>query len=100
MYQETEDGFITNLYNIKIVNKTFETKHIDLRLKSPNGRIKQVGGNLTVTENNMTQSAFFIEIPESELRFVRTPVDIEILAGDETIDIISTSFIGPDLWQK
>jgi cytochrome c oxidase accessory protein FixG len=100
MYQETEDSFITNLYNIKIVNKTFETKQIDIQLKSPNGRIKQVGGNLTVTENNMIQSAFFIEIPKAELRFVRTIVEVEVLAGDETVDVISTSFIGPNLWQK
>ena len=62
MYQETEDGFITNLYNLKIVNKTFETKQIVIRLKSPKGRIKQIGGDLTVSENNMIQSAFFIEI--------------------------------------
>ena len=100
MYQETEDGFITNLYNLKIVNKTFETKKIDIRLKSPKGRIKQVGGELTVTENNMIQSAFFIEIFKKDLRFVQTPVEVEIVTGTEILDVISTSFIGPSLWQK
>ena len=100
MYQETEDGYISNLYNLKIVNKTFETKTIEIRLKTPEGRIKQVGGDLTATGSSVVQSAFFVELPKEQLRFVRTPVQIEILTDAEALDVISTSFIGPNVWQN
>jgi len=100
MYQETKDGYISNLYNLKIINKTFEIKNIKIRLKTPDGRIKQVGGDLTATGNSVVQSAFFVELPKEQLRFVRTPVQIEIVTDAGTIDVISTSFIGPNIWQN
>ena len=35
LYQRTEDGFITNLYNIEFVNKTFEEATIHMKVESP-----------------------------------------------------------------
>ncbi len=96
MYQETEDGFLTNLYNLKIINKTSADKKIDLRLKSPSGRIKLIGGIPNIPENGVFQSAFFVEIPVEKIRFVRTPIVLDIYSEDQLIDEITTSFIGPD----
>lgn len=100
MFQETADGYITNLYNIKIVNKTFDTRQITIRLKTPEGRIRQVGGDLTAEENSVVQSAFFVELPKEQVRVVRTPIQIEIISDSTSVDIISTSFLGPNLWQN
>jgi len=96
MYQEIEKGFLANLYNLKIINKTDQDESIDIRLKSPEGRIKVVGGNLRVPKNNFLESAFFIELPTDKIRYVRTQVILNIYTGDHLIDEITTSFIGPD----
>jgi len=100
MFQETADGYITNLYNLKIVNKTFEPKKIEIKLNTPEGRIRMVGGELSANSNSVLQSAFFVELPKDQLKFVRTPVEIDIFTDQELIDQISTSFIGPNLWQQ
>jgi hypothetical protein len=101
MYQETEDGYISNLYNLKLVNKTPDIKNIQIRIISPEeGRIRQVGGAIRAEGNSVVQSAFFVELQKDNLQFVRTTIDIEILANSEVIDEISTSFIGPNPWQK
>ena len=100
MYQETPDGYISNLYNVNIVNKTFDSKTISLKLKSPDGRIKNVGGIMNVEKNSSLQSAFFVEIPAADLNVVRTPVEIEIREGSKIVDVVATSFIGPNLWQN
>jgi cytochrome c oxidase accessory protein FixG len=100
LYQETENGFISNLYNLKVLNKTSESKTIRLVLKSPQGRIKMVGGNLTVLIGGIFESAFFVEIPLDNIQFVRTPINIEIYGDEELLDDIRTSFIGPDPRQK
>ena len=96
LYQETENGGISNLYNLKIINKTYEVKPIELRLKSPQGEIKVVGGPLLVPESGMLESAFFVEIPARNIKFPRILLYIEIFSGDELLDEIRTSFIGPE----
>ena len=100
MYQEIENGYLANLYNLKIINKTNHDEVIDIRLESPDGRIKVIGGNLNVPKNNFLESAFFVEIPTEKIRFVRTPVILNIYTRDHLIDEISTSFIGPDPYDK
>jgi cytochrome c oxidase accessory protein FixG len=96
MYQVTADHFISNLYNIKIVNKTREEIPVGLKLKSPQGRIKLVGGNLLIPGDQLIESAFFIEIPAKNIKFSRIPVFVEIFSGKELLDDIKTSFIGPE----
>jgi len=96
LYQETTDGYLTNLYNVKIINKTFEKKNIVLKLKSPNGRIKMIGSELLAKEGNLAESAFFVELPKTEVRFINTPLRIEVYSGEKMLEEITTSFIGPD----
>ena len=100
MYRETPEGNIANLYNIKILNKSSQEKRITLRLKSPEGNIKMVGGDLIAAQNDLVQSAFFIEIAKANLRFVNTTVIIEVFADDESIEKIKTSFMGPEKWKN
>ncbi len=95
MYQETENGKISNLYNLKIINKTHESKSIELRLKSPKGEIKIVGGPLLVPDSGMFESAFFVEIPTNNIKFSPIPLYIEIFSGNELLDEVRSSFIGP-----
>jgi len=97
LYQEPEPGIISNLYNIKVINKTFEKKNISLRLAGSAGRIEMVGGPINISEGGMTETAFFIKLPKTELHLVNTPVLIDIFdEHDQQIDRIHTSFIGPD----
>jgi cytochrome c oxidase accessory protein FixG len=100
LYQETENGNIANLYNIKIVNKTQEQQFIELKLKSPNGMIKVLGGDIVVPEQGLFESAFFVEIPKENVFMTRLPVYIEVYSGDELIEEIRSSFIGPNPEKK
>jgi cytochrome c oxidase accessory protein FixG len=100
LYQETEEDKISNLYNIKIINKSSNPKTIQLKLKSPSGLIKIVGGDLIVPKNNLAQSAFLVELDKHKIRFVNTPLYIEVYSDEELLEEIQTSFIGPDIWRE
>jgi cytochrome c oxidase accessory protein FixG len=100
LYQETDSGNITNLYNIKIVNKIDEIQVIELKLKSPNGTIKMVGGNMVVPEQGLYESAFFVEIHAENIFIARLPIYLEVYSGKELIEEIRSSFIGPDPGKK
>jgi len=100
MYQETDGGNIANLYNIKIVNKTQESQTIQLKLKSPNGKIKMVGGDMIVPKQGLFESAFFVEIPLENIFMPRLPIYLEVYLESELIEEIRSSFIGPDPEKK
>jgi cytochrome c oxidase accessory protein FixG len=95
MFQETDDGKIANLYNIKVMNKTFDKKRLILQLKSPAGKLEMVGGNLTAAEGNLAEGAFFIRIPKEAVRQNKTIATIQIYANQKLVDEITTSFVGP-----
>jgi cytochrome c oxidase accessory protein FixG len=96
LYQETAEGSIANLYNLKIINKTDTDKSITLKLKYPPGRIKIIGGELRARPNHVTESAVMVEIDKLKIKFISTPVAIDIFADNQLIKEVRTSFIGPD----
>ena len=96
MYEQTEDGYIANLYNLKVLNKTYQDKSIQLKLKSPQGNIRMIGGDLVAPQNGLSESAFFVEISPENIKFARTPILIEIYSDDNLLEKVRTSFIGPD----
>jgi len=98
MSQETPDGKLKNLYNIKIVNKTFEMKPIELKLKSPEGIIEIVGGEIFVPEGELKEAVFFIKLTKENVRFRNTPIVIEVISNDEMLEEIETSFLGPNVY--
>lgn len=95
MYQQTDDGFVENLYNVKIVNKTFEPKFIELSLVSPQGEITVIGGDIRVPEGDVAQTSFLVKLPKEQIRFTNTPITIAVKEGGEILAQKRTSFIGP-----
>ncbi|MDX2283135.1 MAG: cytochrome c oxidase accessory protein CcoG [Bacteroidia bacterium] len=95
LFQQMEDGYISNLYNLQIVNKTQHEYPVTLKLVSPEGRIRMVGKDLVVPSQDIAKGACFIEIPRAALDDRKTEVKIEIWSGDQRIDQVSTNFLGP-----
>ena len=100
LYQELDDGRIANLYNLKIINKTFEHKQIELKLKSPEGSLELVGGKLIVPDDGIEESAFFVKLNRDSIKTTSVPVWIDVYSGDKLIDEIKTTFIGPNPFLK
>ena len=100
LYQELDDGRIANLYNVKIVNKTFENKPIELKLKSPEGSLELVGGQLIVPYGVINESAFFIKLDRDILKTTSVSVFIDVYSGEEMLEEIRTTFIGPNPFLK
>ncbi len=97
LYQKTEDGQVSNLYNIELVNKTFDNLPIEIRVVEPKGSIKWVGNGITLLkEQSVAQSVFFLSIPKSLIVKTKTKVKFEIYSNGEKIDETETNFLGPN----
>ncbi len=97
LFQKSEDGRISNLYNIQIINKTFDDISLDIRiLEHPGATITRVGeASLVVPANGMLEGVYFVEFSVDQIDKVKTPILMGIYQGDELLEKIKTNFLGP-----
>jgi cytochrome c oxidase accessory protein FixG len=95
LYQENADSTISNVYNIKIVNKTHELLPLEIRLLSHRGEIQMAGSRMDVQDQDMFESIFVLFIPEDQLQSDNTEVEFGIFSNNELLETCKTTFIGP-----
>jgi cytochrome c oxidase accessory protein FixG len=95
LYQEVIEGHISNLYNIKVVNKSYEERTITLELVEPaSGKIRMIK-EINLEKDDLTESAFFIDIPKESISSKKVPVTIHILSDGQKIEEFETAFVAP-----
>lgn len=97
LFQERGKDSISNLYNLRAVNKTIKDVPLTVRLESPAGGQVQLVGKPVVTIKGESQGAgtFFIILSAKAIRQQKTIVTLGLYNGEEEIDRIRTAFIGP-----
>ncbi|MEL6253296.1 MAG: cytochrome c oxidase accessory protein CcoG [Bacteroidota bacterium] len=95
LYQKTEDGQISNMYNIDLVNKTKEELNLDIKLTSHEGEIQVIGQEFVVAPQDISQGIILIKIPRDLLEGRKNEIKIELWSGDQLVDKASSNFLGP-----
>ncbi|WP_430809936.1 MULTISPECIES: cytochrome c oxidase accessory protein CcoG [unclassified Carboxylicivirga] len=96
LYQKLDEGHYSNIYNYKIVNKTDNEGDLSIRLISPKGSVELAGNNMQVKKQEKIQGAFLIKLHEEELEGSSTGVVLGVYNGNELIETIHTTFVGPN----
>jgi cytochrome c oxidase accessory protein FixG len=94
LYQNQDDGSISNLYNVKIINKTIDTVDVDLKLSGVNGRIKMVRGDIRINPSAIFEDVFFVFINPEELQQKNSNITIEIYKDGAFLNETEITFIG------
>lgn len=97
LFQERGLDSISNLYNIKVANKTILKVPLKLRLENSAGRVEIVGSHhiIDVQAEGQGAGSFFVILPKTTIHERRSNLLIGIYEGDQKIDVIKTSFLGP-----
>lgn len=96
LYQERGKDSISNLFNIKLVNKT--TNNIPLKIKVENkpSSIQFIGKNfVNIEKEGQGAGTFFIILPRSEIKERKTILKIGLYANGEKLTEVKTNFLGP-----
>ena len=97
LYQNTDDGKISNLYNFQVINKTrLDYEDVRFEMVSPEGNIEIVGEIPTMKANSVLEGAFFIKIEKEDLTSRKTRVKVNVFINDELMDDATTTFLGPN----
>jgi len=96
LYQDRGLDSISNLYVIKIVNKTSHDIPLKLRLEEMPGSIAPIQGEIiNVKKEAQAQASFFIILPKQTIKHRKTMVKIGLYESGKPIDVLSTNFMGP-----
>ncbi len=92
--QELADDKISNLFDIKITNKTFKDLPVSIKLKNDIGEVKIIGGGLIARGQQITETKFLLIMDEDKLKSTISNITLEVYAGDKLIKEIQTSYLG------
>jgi cytochrome c oxidase accessory protein FixG len=96
LFQERGTDSISNLYTIKLTNKTMEDINLTLKLEDAPGRVLEAAGEqILVKKEDQGKGSFFIILPTSFLKDVKTSLHVGLYQGDKKITTIKTNFMGP-----
>ena len=95
MFQSLPDGRVSNLYNIKLVNKTRKDITVSLKLENMKGEIEVISKTLVVPKESYYQTPFFVKIDRQLITKRKTPIVLGVFEGDKKIETVRTTFLGP-----
>ncbi|HRH38765.1 MAG TPA: FixG Ig-like domain-containing protein, partial [Flavobacteriales bacterium] len=95
LFQTQPDGRISNLYYLKVLNKSHHHLPIRFELLDRQGELKMVGKPFELEPGTLGQSELFVILPKNELDGMKTKLVIGVYSGDKLLEKVSTSFVGP-----
>lgn len=96
LFQERGTDSISNLYNIKVVNKTVHNIPLTVRVESVAGNIQMVGkAFVEVPKEGQGAGSFFILLPKKSITDRKTELRLGLYQGTKKITTVKTTFLGP-----
>jgi cytochrome c oxidase accessory protein FixG len=96
LFQEQPGGKVSNVYDLNIVNKTFNETPVQLKLETPSGgELKLVGKDIVLKSQEIVETKFLVLLDKSSIAKMNTPIEIGVYNKDKLIKKVKTSFLGP-----
>jgi cytochrome c oxidase accessory protein FixG len=95
LYQEQPGGYISNIYNAEIINKTNQSQNVTIRAEDPSIKIKYIQAPGTVAKGDMVKTVFFVLIPVKQIHAAKTDVKLQLVINKEVKQTVKTAFVGP-----
>jgi cytochrome c oxidase accessory protein FixG len=96
IYQENTDGTISNVYNLKMVNKTHREMNLEIRLLShPAGVIKLAGSGIHIEDQGLYESTFVLFLPRNEIKEEKLILKFGVYNDQQLVETTEATFVGP-----
>jgi hypothetical protein len=95
LFQRTEQGMITNMFNIQIINKTNETQAVELTTNLSGAIVRFVGESITLKPQGSESTVFFVDVPQKMLEDMKTDITFVLIVNGKEVQSVKNKFIGP-----
>ena len=95
-FQAREDGTVSNLYQITLINKTFEPQKVELQALADGMKVEIIGAKEWILEpQTKFEGRFFLVRNQAEVQVNQEKVKVALIHNQEEIDRIKTNFMAP-----
>jgi len=96
MPEVSQDGMVSNVFKLELVNKTFDDMTFDLQVKDmPSAELILPDGRKSISGGKVEERVVLIRIPQDEIRSNRTKLQLDVDVNNERLKTLETSFISP-----
>lgn len=95
-FQITQDGQVSNTFEVYVLNKTRKAYDVELKLEGNHGTITTAVEQLKLLPEKELKERFVIKIPYSQVKEMEV-LYIDIYGNGKKIERVKTKFIGPIL---
>jgi cytochrome c oxidase accessory protein FixG len=95
-YQQREAGRVSNLYNITLINKTFEPQRVEINSLAQGMDVEIVGAKEWVLEpQTKLEGRFFLVRNQEDVKVPQEKVMLQLTNKGDEFDEIKTNFMAP-----
>jgi cytochrome c oxidase accessory protein FixG len=96
LYQEQPNDQLSNLFTIKLVNKTREALPVELKVENfKDYKIQLIGKDIQVKPEAVTMGEFFVYLNKKDLLERKVKLEIGVYSHGKKIKTVKTIFLGP-----
>ena len=96
IYQQVDSVTYSNLYMLKIINKTKTDKELHIKLINPkSGKIQVATGQSVLKSQGTFQSVIIVDLDKKDLTGESTVIEVGIFEGETLLEHYTTNFLGP-----
>jgi hypothetical protein len=94
-YQVMDDGTISNIYEVNLLNKTRNDIKIKFKSNDPSVSVEQVAKKILLKGGKQVRERILVKVKNGKLDNGLKKIEIEVYGNGELIETIDTKFIGP-----
>ncbi len=96
LYQEVAENQISNLYLLKMINKTRDTQQVNLKLANQQGEIQLIGSQeIKLNPESVSEFEFFVKLSKDQVVKRSNEIYLDLSMGTELLQSVKTNFLGP-----
>jgi cytochrome c oxidase accessory protein FixG len=95
LYQEQPGGYISNIYNAEVINKSNQNKVITIKAEDPAIKIKYIQAPGIINKGTEVKTMFFVMVPASKILQPKTAIRLQLISDKRVVQTVSTNFVGP-----
>jgi len=95
LFQRMPDGHFSNLYTVRVVNKTSREIPLELRLESPPGDLQVLGRDIVAPPGGHVETSLLVELDPKVMKSGTTPLVVGVYARGQKLETLKSAFIGP-----